>query len=352
MEYGTINILTAHSLGLLAGLGLAASAAVAQTYDFDWVTIGDAGNEPYEDNDLGLMDGRGSVGYEYRISRYEVTTGQWMEFVNTFSTQSDDFANFARPVNWGAMIDWDYGGPGRRYKLREVESAEMLPVGGIDWRESAMFVNWLHNGKSSELWAIEDGAYDASTFTTNGNGTFNDQPTHNPDAKFWIPTQDEWLKAAHYDPNRYGEGQGGWWQYPISADSPPVYGPPGEGQANAGFELSGFAEWNIPLGAYPDVQSPWGLLDVAGGAAEWTEEIFHEDWPSTRGFEGSWAGTDLVVAEIKDRASRFGGTLGPGGAGDFAGLRIASLIVPTPGAIWTFGIAAVLWLNTRTRRKT
>ena len=187
-------------VGFVAAVLFAAFASYgAQDYDFDWVTIGAAGNDPYlGDSPFGpdYAYGRGSVGYEYRIGRTEVTTGQWLEFVNTFSTQSDDMKTFAEPFFWGAQVDPTYEGPGRRYRLRgNVASPELLPVGGISWREAAMFCNWLHNGKSSALSAIEHGAYDASTWGDDGRW-FTDDPTHLPGARFWIPTLDEALQAT------------------------------------------------------------------------------------------------------------------------------------------------------------
>ena len=94
-------------------------------------------------------------------------------------------------------------------------------MNGITWRTAAKFSNWLHNDKASSIAALQDGAYDTSTFTTNPNQTFNDQLTHHPVAKFWIPTLDEWIKAAHYDPNRYGPGEGGYWEYKTAAMSLP-----------------------------------------------------------------------------------------------------------------------------------
>ncbi len=345
MNHNTINILTARMLGFIAGLGLTAGTAQAQTYNIDFVTIGDVGNAPYAGDPDGRMADRGRVDYEYRIGRYEVTTGQWMEFVNTFSTQSDDYANFARPVFWGAKIDFSYNGPGRHYILRDnVNTPEMLPVGGISWREAAMFANWLHNDKSSDLSAIEDGAYDITTFTYNDDHTYNDQRTHHPDAKFWIPTLDEWLKAAHYDPNKNGQGQSGWWEYSIMSDEPPIYGVPGEGQANSGFDLPGSAEWDIPLGAYEDVTSPWGLFDTAGGAREWLEETdFHDRPPEERRLDGSAAGWNYPMAELADRISRFSGSLAPHIGASSAGLRIATIpSVPTLGlAAWSLGILLI-----------
>lgn len=128
-----------------------------------------------------------------------------------------------------------------------------------------------------------------STFGFNG-GIFTDELAHNPDAKYWIPTWDEWLKAAHYDPNKANSdgSTGGWWQYSNASDTPYVYGPPGMGQANAGF--SSPSPFIIPLGAYPEVQSPWGLLDMAGGGGtkEWTE--------SNRGSIRLWCHLPVSIA--------------------------------------------------------
>lgn len=261
-------------LVIFVAIGLAASArAVAAPggEDIDWVVIGDPNNVAYHNQWGGVVDGRGSVPYEYRIGRYEVTTAQWMEFVNTFSTQSDDMRHFGIPFSWGAIADGEYNGPGTRWKINPwMPDAASHPVHGIDWRIAARFCNWLHNGKSSDLSTIEDGAYDAGTFSLNGDGTFNDQATRHPGARFWIPSLDEWAKAAHYDPNYDGPGRGGWWIYPGGSDDALVPGHPGEGDTSATLYLEGE---HIPLGAYGHVASPWGLLDLSGGTMEWTEEM-------------------------------------------------------------------------------
>ncbi len=328
MKHGLFTNSLARSLGFIAGLGvglgLAAGAALGQGYDIDWVTIGDVGNPAYENQFGGIVDGRGSVGYEYRIGRYEVTTSQWMEFVNTFSTQSDELRNFGRPSYWGATPDGSYDGPGIRWKLNNaIEHAELLPVHGIDWREAAMLANWLHNNKSSDLSAIENGAYDTSTFTRNNDGSFNDQLTRSPDARFWIPSLDEWAKAVHYDPDRFGFGQGGWWEQPNGTDTELLPGLPGRGQTSASLEDAGL---NIPLGAYLDVQSPWGLFDVSGGTLEWTEEATNDrqfrwaDGAPTR------AGEDFLLVDRADQMADGRPWIG----GLRYGIRLAAA-VPAPG---------------------
>ncbi len=316
---------------ILAAFAAAAPAQTPPSYDFDFATIGAAGNAAYSGPDpWGLTMGRGAVGYEYRIARHEVTTSQWMEFLNTFAAQPQLFAPggprllWGPSTGWGAQPDPTYSGPGRRYRLIPgLANAGLVPVHGVSWRDAALLCNWLHHDKSASWATIQNGAYDASTFVNQPGGTWSDQRTHHPDAKFWIPTLDEWIKAAHYDPNRYGPGQAGWWQYSNGSDSPPVPGLPGEGETSATLSLPGFAEYSIPLGAYPETQSPWELLDTSGGEQEWTEEIYSERWRMLRGSSVGWASSlDLDRVYGVDTAQPFL---------EVGTLRIASQ-VPAPGS--------------------
>jgi hypothetical protein len=315
---------------MVAALLSPVSPACAQppSYDFDFVTIGAVGNAPWLGNDpLGLAHGRGRVDYEYRIGRLEVTTSQWMEFANTYSILGGSWTFFAKPTRWGAEVDPTYSGPGQRYRLRDVSDAARIPVNGITWRTAAQFANWLHNDKAPSIAALQDGAYDISTFSTNPNQTFNDQLTHHPGAKYWIPTLDEWIKAAHYDPNRYGAGQGGYWEYKNSSDSLATPGLPGVGETSAGLLLPNGDEQDIPLGAYFDHVSPWGLWDTSGGMAELLEEAI---WPGAftqRLLAGSYAGDEFW--HLRDQLAGLS-SRSPNAAAHGDGLRIASS-VPTPG---------------------
>src|SRR5690349_18987046 len=115
-------------LGVLISGG-AAFGQMPANYDFNFATVGAVGNSPWmgEDNFM-VVHGRGRVDYEYRISKLEVTTAQWMEFVNTYSTQGGDWTFFGMPIGWGAVRDRSYTGPGRRYKLEATAGAAMFPV--------------------------------------------------------------------------------------------------------------------------------------------------------------------------------------------------------------------------------
>ena len=300
-------------------------------YDFDWVTISDPKNSAYEGGPFGQLAGRGSVDYLYRIGRFEVTSGQWLELLNTFGIVGDPHG-FRFTSSDGIQQDFSYGGPGIQFKLiDELPNAAMIPVVGISWRKFARYVNWLHNDKAPTLEALDSGAYDTSTWGQDPDtNLFTDAATHEPGAKFWIPTIDEWLKAAHYDPNRYGAGQGGWWQYSNGSNAPLIAGPPGIGQTSAGYvagpgELS---EFFIPLGSYPEVQSPWGLLDVSGGAAEWTEDWLFPEFPRYRTINGAPAGEWLFSGIDLDLIYRHTDGLPHLNGLGVGGLRIASAAIP------------------------
>lgn len=320
-------------------------SVLAQDYDFDWVTIDRPGNAAIvSDDPWGNVNGRGRVDYTYRISRLEVTTSQWMEFVNTFSTQSDDLSYFAAPNYWGATEDSTYHGPGVRWKLKSASDAGMRPVTGITWREAAQFCNWLNNAKPTALTAIANGAYDTSTFGQNDDGTYTDQSAHNPGAKFWIPTLDEWLKAVHYDPAK-DNGNGGWWQYPNTSDTAPVPGIPGVGETSAGYAPYGtFKGFDVALGSYPNTKTPWGLLDATGGASEWTESWYNTEPPHIdRHYDGAPAGNPNYG--VLDNLVRLG-SWQPWAQSNHIGLRVAS--IPSPGS--SLGLLIFMALLGREKR--
>lgn len=323
---------------------IASGSAVAQPGldGIEWVTVGNAGNSGFDrENPIPGMMGRGSVPYEFRIGKTEVTTAQWLEFYNTFKARSDPVPDsvLPMPIIWGASIDPEYSGPGTRYRLNPGDpTAGMRAVSGISWRMGAMLANWLHNDKSSDITAYQDGAYDISTFGYSAPGVFTDQLTHHPDARYWIPTLDEYLKAVFYDPNKLGPGIGGWWLQPNMSDAPLTYGPPGQGMANSGFTLPQSGELRIPLMSYPAVHSAYQVLDSAGFTQEWVEDSFIGGQGFTyRQFHGSyWS----VNSPNSDLAYVFGVDF-PSERYSRVGFRLATT-VPGSGTLPVMLLAVIL----------
>jgi formylglycine-generating enzyme required for sulfatase activity len=335
-----------------------ATGRVTYQHGIEFVSIGDVGNTPWQGNGTpgDRAIGRGQVNYEYRIGRYEVTTAQWAEFFTAaFARPANDrLPHITAPRFWGGQVDPTYRGPGTRYIPRPGQ--ELRPVGDISWRMAAMYCNWLHNDKSTERSAFLSGAYDVSTFSY-GTG-FNDQPTRSPDARFFIPTLDETLKASHWDPNRFGPDQGGWWLFNNATNEPLFGGPPGGIGENPNFEfgpsqanhtwLGEFDEqFEVPLGAYPMTQTPWGLLDASGATSEWTEEVVRVTGvPNYRIFEGSSWGTFTGLA---DRIVTLNTSDFPSFAFPEYGLRVAASIPSPAGGLLL--IAATFSLHAQRKRK-
>lgn len=243
-------------------------------YGFEFVTVGAPGNSAYVGDlfDEDHFRGRGAVNYEYRISRTEIRTSDWLEFVNTAREFQVPLDTAFGANTWGAGLGIDPKTGWEMYFQFTEESGDW-PVAGISWWAAATYCNWLHNGKALSQEAFLDGAYDISTFGRDPvTLEYTDQTTHSPDARFWIPTTDEWVKAAHWDPHRYGPGQGGYWEFDTSSDTQPVPGLPGVGETSADMDIEDEEAFLIPLESYPETRSPWGLLDLSGGGAEWTEE--------------------------------------------------------------------------------
>jgi formylglycine-generating enzyme required for sulfatase activity len=311
-----------------------------------FVTIGNPGNAPYPGGPSGQRAGVGQVNYEFRMGRTEVTTAQWLDFVNAVDTFNPVLArDTLEPTLWGAHYVGGAPGSGR-WILDPQQQAAMTAVGGMSWRSAAMYCNWLHNDQAATPEAISSGAYDASTFTTNPDGSFNDQLTRSPGAKFWIPSEDEWMKAAHYDPNR--DGLGGWWEFPYQSDSVPVSGLPGMHGAQTSSDLDNPVHWfDIPLGAYPDAMSAYGLLDVSGGSSEWNETATGASRRDRR-TDGSWVGGEPGAAELYDVAWRTASSASNINGHPFVGLRIAGAI-PTPSTILIVVLSTLSLVRRSTR---
>lgn len=321
----------------LAAIALCATcvAALAQRGapedGIDFVTVGAPGNAPIvlpQLNGIGPLTPIGAVDRSFRVTRNEVTASQWLGFIDAY-----------RPH----LMLGDYGDPqftGRAAQYAGVGS-DGLPQYIVSdpqylnrpvtpsWTYIARFMNWLHNGaKPIHEATYEDfhtGAYNMDEF---GSGT---SVVRQESARFFMMNYDEWTKAVYFDPNRYGEGQPGYWMYPNQSDEPLIPGPPGEGETSGGWGWgTGGFDAPPPVGAY-GIETPWGLLDASGGQSEWVETFgpnFPPEHPLLKPIAGShWThsgGTSMEYDQI-------GWLSGAGISSGLHGFRIATF-VPCPDA--------------------
>jgi hypothetical protein len=320
-----------------AAVAIAAASAGAQTpsYGIDFLTVGAPGNRntiPSEVPERPWI-ARGAVGYEFRLSRTEITASQWLPFVEAYAPHWKGTPSDPSLTSW-SILPTPKGG----YAI--IPGQENFPV-EMSWRIAARYCNWLHNGRAVGAWAFENGAYDTSTFTQNPKtGQLNDQHTRNPDAKFWIPSLDEWFKGVYYDPDRYGPKEEGYWLNPGGRNETLLSGPPGAGgETNAGIGIPP-GEMGMAAGSYPWTTTPWSLLDASGGVREWTEE----PWATynLRTALGSVYRGELDM----DLIDALGVSAMPTGQ-PIAGIRLASSVPSPPSAM----LAIALLHSLRRRRR-
>src|SRR5262245_47626319 len=199
---------------VLAGLLTGQAMAV----NIEMVPVGNAGNAP----DTQLMTdgttGCGSVGYNYQIGKYEVTVGQYIEFLNAVAKADPNGLynmNMGSDLQ-GANIQRSGSSPNFTYSVGDyfgTVAADWLnrPVNFVSFWNAARFANWLHNGQPTGPQGpltTEGGAYhDVGNQTLFGR---------NAGAKFFIPTENEWYKAAYHKNDGV---TGNYWDYPTASDS-------------------------------------------------------------------------------------------------------------------------------------
>jgi formylglycine-generating enzyme required for sulfatase activity len=190
-----------------------------------------------------------------------------------------------------------------------------------------------------------------------GSGTVTVIPaTHASGARYWIPTENEWYKAAYYNPNKNGIGSAGYYDWATKSDTTPgntLINPSAPNLANTrtktGFTkspLSSIFLGQLPdplvgpnmlteVGAFSGSASHYGTFDQDGNITEWNESIY--DPTAVFGdYNGSVNGTrSKRGASFYNPASgsslRDDGLM-PNDAGYAAGFRLASASTLTPNS--------------------
>ncbi len=303
-----------------------------------------------------LPAGAGVVNYDYRIARTEVVTGDWLEFRNTFSVRSGA-RGFADPVYWGADRTIPIIRGGERSELNTFPANSdpaNEPVLGISWIEAAMYCNWLHNGRTDREEDLRTGAYDLPLIDITQPTTYGyvaipwEDRAPMPGAKYRLPTDDEWLKAAFFRPDETGTG-GSWDEHPYGLDRPPVPGAPGVGETSAGTFYDYIGNFGQELdfpsaGAFADFQSYYGLWDISGGGGELVRLI---DGPFNQ--QVRVMGSNLIHNEFERAIFDTPGALtswSPLFGSGFSSLRLVTTI-PTPSTCIFALTTAILFTRRR-----
>jgi formylglycine-generating enzyme len=298
----------------------------------DFVTVGDPGNGAYP------IRVTGSVGYKYQIGTYEVTTSQYVGFLNAVAA-TDPYGLY----NPNMDIDYYKLGCGIK-RAQNTDGTYSYSVAG-DWanrpvnyvtRTNAMrFVNWLTNGQ--QVGSEGPATTESGSYPLNGTDDPSLPAVRQTSARYVIPTMDEWFKAAYYDPNK--PGGAGYWLYPTRSNALPsnVLSAVGTNNANYNHPVGLGPCRTSEVGAFAGSPGPWGTFDQGGNVWEWTDRTTPVGSPPAMG--GSYESYNTPYSGLKDLSATWGtsywSTSDPA-----VGFRVA--LVPEPVTLLFFLAGGVL----------
>ncbi len=280
----------------------------ANSFEIQFVQIGSPGNPPDAN-----PNPAGAVPYRYRIGRYEI------------SEQMIDNAN----ALGGLGITKDTRGPN-------------MPATSVTWYEAARFVNWLNTSTGNvpaykfdingnfQLWQPLDPGYDSGNLYRNTL------------ARYFLPSLNEWHKAAYYDPVA-----GVYYDYPTGSDSIPD-----------GIDFVGDPNFDAVFfdgGANPEpniitnvgVFTPFGTTGQGGNVREWEETAFDRINDEANEQRRTPGGSRNDSSNLMAASNTLIG-VAPQFEGDFIGFRVAS-IIPEPSTLLLLGIGLLRLLGLRIR---
>ncbi len=278
---------------------------VIRGIDIDFVDVGNAGNEPDSRVMSDGTTGHGSVGYEYRIGKYEVTNSQWNAFV--------------------AAAGAPTGSPSNAYENDPEFTGGQQPTTNVSWYEAIQFCNWLTSGDKSE------GVYLFSGNNSNPAsylGVDRETALLAYGTIYVLPTEDEWYKAAYH---KNDNATGNYWLYPTQSDDVPsndLMDPDPGNNANFyqdGYTVPSVDGWVTDVGEFENSPGPYGTFDQGGNVWEWTETLINPQYNSRLVRGGSYHGGGWV-GNLRSWYRHFDGL--PYGEDKSQGFRIASLREP------------------------
>jgi sulfatase modifying factor 1 len=209
------------------------------SFSIDFVPVGNAGNAA---DTAGNPNPAGSVAVAFRIGKYEIGRGMI------------EAANSAGGLNLTLADMSLIGGNG-----------PVQPATGLSWDEAARFVNWLNSSTANtpaykfdnqgvfQLWAPGDPGYDSANRYRNGL------------AKYFLPSVDEWYKAAFYD-----GAAGVYYNYATGSNSLPTAVASGTAARSAVYDVMVSGGDPAPITLAGGL-SPYGTMAQSGNVHEWME---------------------------------------------------------------------------------
>jgi len=317
----------ARGIWIMSFLLLSSLTAVTMAAGIEMTTVDNPGN-------AADANGFGSVDYVYHISKYEVTVGQYVEFLNAVA--ACDTHGLYDDEHMTQIIIRS-GGDGK-YTYASAEGMANRPITYVSFWDACRFANWLHNGsptdRGQDLLSTEDGAY-----FLNGETAPEELVEREEDWRFAIASKNEWYKAAFHDASAklaasyhaYATGD------TISTE-----------MANYGDVLGHTTD----VGSY-DERSDYYTYDQAGNVLEWNDtlaqdlitKLAEQDLLKRSLSDGSY----LASADILGLNKQMPNVAAPSQSNGAWGFRIVSL--PEPGSLAVFLASSAAIVARRRRRQ-
>jgi formylglycine-generating enzyme required for sulfatase activity len=310
---------------LLVGVGKASANIVVET-----VPVGNVGNETD-------TTGYGTVNYAYNIGKFEVTAGQYTAFLNAVAA-TDTYALYnlqMMSISWGSGIQ--QSGISGNYTYSVDPTCVNRPVNYVRFWDVCRFANWLNNGQQGPG-TTETGAY---TMTT--DGITNNTITRNTGATWAVTSEDEWYKAAYYNPSAND-----YYLYPTSSNTAPgrnMADPLPGNNANYGTGDGAYpidsGKYKSNVGEFQNSASPYGTFDQGGNVWEWNDAIISSRYRGLRGGAFANSGPSLQSGGSSRQM--------PSREHILIGFRVVNLTVPEPASLVVLCIGVIGMLVRRRR---
>ena len=353
------------SVGMVSLLTLLAVPSHAVTIDL--VPVGNAGNA----NDPATGNLYGGVAYDYQIGTYDVTIGQYTDFLNAVAA-TDTHSLYNADMGTSENISGiSRSGSSGSYTYSVIAASGSAPNGGVSagnrpityvsWWDSARFANWMANGQptgAQNSTTTENGAYNVNGATS---GTAPAKNVTNPNTSaaptFYIPTESEWYKAAYYSPV-LNSGSGGYYAYATQSNTAPgnqIGSAANQANYAASFVYSvtqsstyvTSQNYLTDVGAFSGSGSFYGTFDQSGNVYQWND--LNGTSGSSRGLRGgNWSGNVSADLSSSVRASNNASNRSLD-----IGFRLASPVAVPEPSTWVMGavgLACVAWRAVRRRR--
>ena len=309
-----------------SGFSQPASAVI----QYSLVSVGDAGNSAD-------TTGFGAVSYAYQIGKYDVTIAQYAAFLNAVAKADPNGlydSNMATDLNIAGISR--SGAPGSYVYsvLNNGGDSSNRPISYVSWFDAARFANWMANGQPSGLQSAsttEDGAYNLIN-TANEVAVIKNTCNPNTGAAvaYWIPTENEWYKAAHYSPAYNNTGAPGYYLYATQSNAAPgnaIGSTANQMNVIIGINFSvtqsatllASQNYLTNVGAYSGSPSYYGTFDQDGNLYQWND--LDGSNPAYRGVRGSFW---FAGAQAAQSILYAGST--PTHAGNDVGFRLSSFL--------------------------